>query len=218
MTRRLRFVLTSIFVSIALFSSSARGDLILNVDTLVNGSSPSSTPPWMTLDFHTNSAGDVTLTITNNMSTSEFADTVLFNVVSGVDPTTLTYTYISGVQTSGIAFNINGGNALNAGVFSVDFEYPMASGQARLEGGTSSVYEITGQGIIENTFLALSTPDQFSVGSFLSAAHVLGIPGGLSGSIGATVVPEPASVVMMLMGTPLLSGALWLQRRRSAVV
>jgi hypothetical protein len=198
MTRPLRFVLAWIFVSTATFSGSARGDSILNLDLLISGSPPSTPPPWMTLDFHTNNPGDVTLTITNNMSSAEFTDTVLFNVVSGIDPASLTYAYLSDVQTSGIAFNTNGGNQIKAGVFSIDFEYPTASGQTRLAGSTSSVYKITGDSITASSFLALSTLDQFSVGTFQAAAHVQGIPGGLTGSIGA--VPEPASITTGVMG------------------
>jgi hypothetical protein len=90
------FALAFVFVSVAVFSGSARGDQVLNLDVLINGSPPSTTPPWMTLDFHTVSAGDVNLTVANNMSSSEFSDTVLFNTDSGIDPTTLSYTYLSG--------------------------------------------------------------------------------------------------------------------------
>jgi hypothetical protein len=149
------------------------------------------------------------------MSSAEFSDTVLFNVASPVDPTTLTYTYVSGVQTSGIAFNTNGGNQIKAGVFSVDFEYPTAASQARLAGGTSSVYDLTGQGITENSFAALSTPDHFSIGTFFAAAHVQGIPGGLSGSTGA--IPEPSSITLGALGMIGLLGFYRSLKRRAVV-
>jgi hypothetical protein len=216
MSKLLVASLASVVLSVAVFSGSVQaGDLVLKLDTSINGTSPSTTPPWITLDFHTNSPGDVTLSIANNMSTSEFSPSVLFNVTSGINASALTYTYLSGIYTSGITFNTNGGNQIKAGVFSIDFQYPTSNSQPRLSGGTTSVYDITGQGITANSFNAFSTLDSHAFGTYLAAAEVRGIPspsGTTSGSIGTMTasVPEPSTVTMGLMG---ILGALAFYRR-----
>src|SRR5262245_47384081 len=111
------------FTSVATSWGTAKADFILDLSTVVNGSTPSASTPWATLDFHTVSTGDVELTITNRMPSSEFIATGLFNV-SGVSPSSLTFTYLNGAATSSINLNSNGGNNIKAGRFSVDFEYP----------------------------------------------------------------------------------------------
>ena len=111
-------------------------------------------------------------------------------------------------------------------MFSIDFEYPTANAPhkpPRFTGGTTSVYEITGQGITASSFDALSTLDKHAFGTYLAAADVQGIPSGNgSGSIGTkgvtiTTAPEPATITMGLMGLlAALAFSGWLRRRAAA--
>jgi hypothetical protein len=126
--------LATFFMSAATSWETAKADLNLNLSTVVNGSTPSGSNPWATLDFHTVSAGDVELTITNSLPSSEFITTGLFNV-SGISPSSLIFTYLSGATTSSINLNSNGGNNIKAGQFGIDFEYPTAHGGQFLGAG-----------------------------------------------------------------------------------
>ena len=202
--------LATFFTSAATSWGTSKADLILNLSTVVNGSTPSAGTPWATLDLHTVSTGDVELTIANYLSGSEFITTELFNV-SGVSPSALTFTYLNGAATSSINLNSNGGNNIKAGQFSVDFEYTTAQGD-RFLGGQTSVYDIQGPGITAQSFDVLSDADKLGSGGYLAAADVQGIPAGsstASGSIGTSTasfgtaiasVPEPSTFTLGAFG------------------
>jgi hypothetical protein len=178
---------------------TARADLVLNLDSHINGATPADPTPWLTLDFHDVSLGLVQLTISNNIAASEYVPDVLFNSSSAL--TASSFTYVGGQHVSGLSFNDNGGNQIEAGVISVDFSYPNANGGGRLSGGLTSVYNIQAAGLTAQSFDVFSTPDQHSIGTYLAAAEVRGIPDGSSGSIGTmNAVPEPSTAVLITLG------------------
>jgi hypothetical protein len=68
--------------------------VILNFDTLVNGTAPSDPTPWITLDFKDIATDVVELTITNHLQAAEFTTSVLFN--SSIALTAPDFTFVSG--------------------------------------------------------------------------------------------------------------------------
>ncbi len=196
----------------------ARANVTFNLDVLVNGTSPVGTTPWMTATFEDIAAGQVRLTMTNNMPTYEFIDELVFNSI--INPTTLTFANqtlppptVNEVFRSSTQ-SLDGGSQIKAGLFNVFFDYAPPPGTVSdvWSGGLSSVWNITGTGLTSNNFLMQSLDDGNMVGGpYYMAAHVQGIPGitTLSGSIAA--VPEPETYAMLLAGLGIM--ALIVRRR-----
>ena len=187
------------------------GEVIFNIGTSINGSTPTGTPPWLTLDFKDIGTNEVQLTISNNMPTSEFASNVLFNSTVGLVGSD--FAHVSGPTSNGISFNNNGGNNIKAGQFNVDFGYTTANNSNRLSGGTNSVYDITASGLNALSFEKVSTTDSHGTGGWYAAADVQGIPldrdDTTSGSAGTKMfvaVPEPSTMTLGALATPRRDG------------
>lgn len=206
--------LTALVLGCSFLSVPAMAAVIFDLDTTINGSTPTGSPPFLTAVFQTTAVDTVQLTLTNNMPSTNFVDNWMFNI----NPLpALVFTWVSGVQaiaaTSGLNFS-NGGSNMKAGLFDIEFHYPSnTSDPNKFDGGHTSVYTITGSGITENSFLALSVDDPGSPpssGGWYSAGHVQGFGAGLSGSIGTNQpVPEPAAFAILGFGIIAL-----LRRRR----
>ncbi len=195
--------LIAVAAGCSILSASTMAAVIFNLDTTINGSTPTGSPPFLTAVFQTTAVDTVQVTMTNNMPSTNFVDNWMFNI----NPVpALLFTWVSGVQaisvTSGPDFS-NGGSNMKAGLFDIEFHYPTSSSDPnRFHGGENAVYTITGTGITEASFLALSANDPGSppsTGGWLSAAHVQGF--GSSGSIGTDQpVPEPAAFAVLGLG------------------
>lgn len=213
MRRLLRLAGTAAGFSV--FAANAAPMVIFDLGTTINGATPTGTPPFLTATFQTVAPGTVLLTMTNNMPATNFVDNWVFNLATHVS---LGFSHVTGVSalaaTSGVDFT-NGGSNMKAGLFDIEFHYPSnTSDPDKFDGGHSSVYQLTGIGLTESSFVALSIDDPgppHSHGGWYSAAHVQGFGAGLSGSIGTNqVVPEPAAIASLAFGL----GALALRRRR----
>jgi hypothetical protein len=213
----------------ALGSPAARADVVLNLDTAINGTPPSDPTPWLTATFHTVSTGTVQLTIANNLAPNEFTDAVVFNVAPSINPANLGFALSSGVAASSVSHAsddaYNGGSNMKAGLFDIFFAYPVSPTKDRFSGGTNSVYTITdaADGITENSFNATSSSDGKNPGGYTAAAHVMGIiqaaGGTTSGSVGAlqpNAVPEPSSLVLGGLGLFGSLAAVGIRKRRGA--
>ena len=224
-----KFVKLVAILAFAVSSQVSHADLVFDLDTLVNGSSPTDSGPWLTATFHTVSTGDVTLTLTNDMTSPQFITEVAFN--SLIDPTSLTFTRTdstSTVPSSSVSTDstqdLTGGSSLKAGLFNIAISFGTSGGTSKQfnSGNNSVIFNITGSGLTEDSFnlLSLDGGTGFLGTDYLMAAKVQGIPipgsnKTTSGSIGyVSVTPVPEPQVYAMMGVGLLLMGFVAHRRR----
>jgi hypothetical protein len=156
----------------------------------------------LTLTFEQNGLDTVRLTIdAANMptNTAKIKD-VWFNVDNGLDFGDLSFSYVSGVSADSISA---GGNVASAGIFDTHFEYDVSGALGAFYYGNSSVYDISGSGLLVSYFDDVSTKGYPAVFKLNETGN------GRSGHY--STVPEPAT--MLLFGTG-LAGLVGLRTRR----
>ena len=187
--------------------------LTFNTDTLLTGSTPTSTSPWLTLTF--SDAGDsaVRLDIASSLEvSSEFISNIVFNV----DPS-LTLSGLSfgtGIKTAG-SFDLptigktapNEQNITPARYFDIALEFSTANNaNQRFDASDILTYSITyaGTGSFDaNSFEYFNIMSDPEKGGFYVLAHFQGIPTGEgSGKLGDKVsgVPEPSTLLLLGAG------------------
>jgi PEP-CTERM motif len=189
--------------------------ITFTLDTTFSGATPSGFPT-VTLDDSV-ALDSVLVTITSNLSGSEFIDDIYLNY-SG-DPTTLTSQYSSGTAANSVNFGSNAYKADGDGYFDIQLDYPPPPGHSGLFGaGDTSAYLFTFPGLDVSDFnLSSFCETGCGTGSYFAAAHVQAIatppgsgwvgdgggggtgPGTGSGPGGGSV-PEPGSFVLLGFG------------------
>lgn len=183
----------------------ANATLTFTLNSVFNGSTPTSTSPWMTATFQNQGVG-VLLTLTSSLNVpSEFIDEVAFNVKPSITPSSITAMNttpgdpivmgVYGPSGSGTMYHPDMQNAqvLNGSGnqhFDMMIKWTTAnsdSGIHRFNGTDVEVFTFLLTGLTENDF------NYANANGYFIGAHVQGIPGGLSGAI--TAVPEPTTII-----------------------
>jgi len=220
------FAVAAGFAAALLLAPPDAKALSFTLDTVLNGTGPTSASPWLLATFANNGANTVTLTLTSSLEVaSEFISAVAFNVAPGIVPSSLSIVQnpvaapipTSILHTTGNAQNLTGGGSAGFG-FDVQIAWGTAgppSNAARFNNTDVVSFTLTRTGLTENDFNFTNTG---SAAAHL-AAHVQGIPvaggGTISGAIQddpPTIVPEPGTWLLMATGLLGLLGYGWRKR------
>ena len=193
------------------------------LDYTFSGDDPDGDPAWLTAELTDNPdpAGGVLLTLTTNLTGSEYVGSWYFNLNPDLNPTLLSFApqsgnpYAAGIVDTGVdAFKADGD-----GWFDILFSFP-----------TAEADRFPGDGPVSISWLITSTeeitPDSFSFGStghaeYFTAAHIQSIliPGGTtSGWIAGNADPPTAAPIpgtAFLLGSGILSLVGWRRIRKS---
>ncbi|WP_165067448.1 PEP-CTERM sorting domain-containing protein [Paludisphaera rhizosphaerae] len=217
---------------LAAAGSAHAASFTYSLDISVNGAAPLGLATATIADAGANTV-QITMDLTG-MPTGQFVDSWLFNF-DGTQSAlnALTFTYNAGLSTGasagtpGTTLNAYGNNNTSgfgnnsSGLMDIYFNFPTPQGN-RFNGGEKVVYDVTGTGVTASMFNVTSAPNYNANGPYYTAAHIAGIADGsstTSGAIGANSVgsvPEPASVVLGLMGAMGI-GAIAFRRRHATI-
>jgi len=222
--------LAVVAVLVAAFSGrSASADIIYNVSTPINGTTPSGT---LQASFVDKSAGVVELKMTSNLSaTGEFVMDWGFNVVPTF--TDFAHLAISKVSTTNATFantavagptdDANTFNPSSIGKFDVLFDWKGSNHGFGPGGVVVYDFKYTGSQTFDTaTFVAQSTGGSVPLAPFYTAAKIAGIPsGGQSGELGnvhgpLAPTPEPSSLALGFLGIVVCAATAWQRRNRRA--
>ena len=168
----------------------------MQFDSMVTGFTPGGSSPWATLLVEDAGTDTVNFTFTHSPTSSsgQFIATLWLNMEPfPVDPQMIE----TSPTITGVEFDHNGiSNAGHVFDIQVDFETAVAGGN-RLDPGESVTWQFTGTGINASAFNSMTATSD----GVLAMTHIQGIEGGLSGKVGAGIVPEPTSMAAIAIGT-----------------
>ncbi len=207
-------------LSLAIFASPARADLVIDFNTVFSsGPNPDGTGPWLTATFHNLSQNTVQLTLTSHLVAPDYLSDVYFNIDPGLgNPSpSMVIGQDSGVTYSLIHYGTDCCKADGDGYYDLEIDFPTAAA-SRFGAGSSAVFTLTFAGLTEDSFNFLSTAGG-GEGTYTAAAHIqsIGTNGastwlaGTPGSPRPPDVPEPSS--LMLLGTGLAGLSATLRRK-----
>jgi len=205
----------------ALFISFIAQGQVFQIGTVLNGASPSSSPPWITATFTTLFPGTVSLSLAAHLTTAtEFIGEIGLNLRPGISPASLLFTQNSGPSFSSLnqpvaedSANLPGGGVQAAGLDLVII-WPSGGGQPqRFDGSDVVSLTITGPpSLAPEDFFYYNKLGNLT-GPVLIGAHVQGIPATGGATTSAAIIqtiPEPGAAPLVLCG---LVTAAWLRHR-----
>ena len=200
MTRASKLVWIGAAAALTLAGPSASAIVTFDFEVLITGQMPQGSSPWATLTIEDNGSDTVDMTLSHNAGSAEgqFISKLLLNMDPFADNLTLTHssTKITGFGFGMDAFNDAGGRF----DMYVDFEVSNRDGGAhRLKPGESVSWQVMGDGLSEDDFVALSQ-GHLNVFALL---HIQGINGEGSGKVAP--VPEPGTLAAIGVGLAALA-------------
>lgn len=206
-------VVAAIAVVMPACSSVASG-ILYDFKDVFAGTAPQSSPPWMTAEFQNITPGVVQLTLSNpNLSGSENAGEVYFNLNPALDPAKLQFSFVGGSGGFDMPQVLTGADQFKAGGDGkYDLKFVFANGGTAASwfgAGEYLVCDISGlPTLTASDFGFLSSPVG-GTSPFYAAAHVQRIgTTSVSGWLDATTVtplavPEPKTAGFCLLAAAL---------------
>jgi len=191
------------------------GAYLFHFGNVFSGSGPVASAPWMDTLFEDTGSGAVRLTIANvGLTGSENVKAAYFNLDPALDPTALSFTWVSSSGSFDLPTIVQGVNAFKSdgdGYFDLElaFNNDGQSDSSRFTAGEQVGYDISGiLGLKASDFVFLSEKSG-GQGMYYASAHVQRIMADpTSGWIGA--IPEPSPNLLGALGM-----SLWLCFRLS---
>lgn len=214
-TRSIFFILLICLITLGLFSCRLANAMMFNLDYEFSGASnPEGDPPWLRATF-TDITGGVHLLMEDiGLVNDEHVKSWYFNLDPSLDSNSLTFTYIDGV-TADVSTGNDQFKADGDGYFDILFEF---DGHNFGVESYSEFFITSTDPIIEMSFNFCSIKN----GEYTqhgTAAHVGGIgpngedSGWIAGLDPPTVVPEPSSMTLLILGIIGLSGSFFIKKR-----
>ncbi|MER3413378.1 MAG: hypothetical protein C4340_00950 [Armatimonadota bacterium] len=196
-----KLILSGVAMTLAFTGPTASAVVVYDFDVLVTGAMPQGTSPWATLTIQNSGADTVNMTLTHNAGSAQgqFISKLLLNI----DPFATGLSIIPGSpKIVGWGYGVDQFTDAS-GKFDmyVNFQVSNQNGGAdRLKPGESVSWQVTGNGLDENHFVALS---QGNLNVF-GLLHIQGIPpDGGSGKVAP--VPEPGTLTAIAVGLAALA-------------
>ena len=189
------------------------------------GKAPIGSAPWVLVTINDfNLSGSVELKISNpGLTATENVEELMLNLDPLLDPTNLVFsapTKSRAFDTPLIGLATDSFKADGDGRYDILLDFTNGGPPNTFLGGDSIKYTISGIATLNAlSFFYLSDPAG-GHGPFTSAAHVQNTGGGgfsgwiTDGTGGGPDIPEPSSVVLLLMGAVGLLGYRWRRRKR----
>jgi len=223
----LLLLILAVIFSLSMAGWAGADIVTMGLNTTYSGTSPAGSAPWITATFTDAGTNNVQLTLSaGNLTGSEFISGWYFNLNTSLDPSNLAFTAVntSDVGTTSITQGTDCCKPDGDGKFDFVFSFPTAGGSGRFNAGESVVYNISSTGLSAASFNTYNTPKD-SNPFFTSAAHIQSINGidgdgtsadpgsGWIASTTATVVPEPVSSTLFIIGSALLGIKVYRNKR-----
>ena len=216
--RKIKGAVGSLICTTLLVLGSVTQAQVIDIGTVLNGSNPGSSPPWLTATFTTLFPGTVTLTLASHLTVaSEFIGELGLNLKPGISPASLLFSQTPDLSNPAFSsvtqpaaqdtLALSGGGSKGVG-FDLLIDWPAGLKPVRFDANDVVTLTITGPTtLVAEDFLYYNTVGG-QPGSVLIAAHIQGIaaPGGgtTSASIMQTI-PEPTTATLLLGGLALLA-------------
>jgi hypothetical protein len=181
---------------------------------VISGTPPSGSAPWARLTIQDESSNTVGFQLDLLWNSPDgktpFAGYLLLNVEPFVSVSLVPGSVSGGGSISGSGVNSGSNSFTDAGSkYDVKIEFDTAPPGVRLIGGESLTWKLTGTGLTEGHFKALSAPLGDPTKRDYALLHVQGTgkDGKDSGKLG--VIPEPATLILFGMGLAAPLAARW---------
>ena len=171
--------------------------------TVLGGTVPTSTAPWLTATFTDAAPGHVTLTLQSHLNVaSEFVGEVCFNLNPVFDLASLTILQLSGPSLqqpptlSEDGIRLGGAGSAGSG-FDILLNWPSASGQGRFGDSESASFDISGPANLDWSDFGYYNTVNGQDGAAILGAHLQGIPAGGGITSSSAIIqntPEPGSL------------------------
>lgn len=183
----------------------AKAAVIFAFDKVLSGGTPAGSAPWATLTIEDESPGVVKLTLQANLQyPGEFISYLLLNIDPFVTVSLVSNSVVGPAKIESVTADEDGfTDVAEQYDLKVKFETSgRGAGADHLTGNETLSWKLSGTGLKAANFLAKTVlpGQQGGVGSQYALIHVQGLRNGESSKVGASVVPEPATLLLFGLG------------------